>query len=44
MGFNDQFALQKSQFANVRFGSKTDLTLLNRDDRFTAESRHSTAR
>jgi hypothetical protein len=41
MGSNDQFALQKSRTADVRFGSKADIVLGFRHVRFTPESGHS---
>jgi hypothetical protein len=37
-------ASQQYQAANVRFGSKADVTLLNLDVRFTPESGHGSAR
>jgi hypothetical protein len=43
MGVNDQFALQKSRTADVRFGSKADIRLPPIDVRFTPESGHGSA-
>jgi hypothetical protein len=43
MGFRGQFALHQALAADVRFGSKADVTLLNFDVRSTLESRHSSA-
>jgi hypothetical protein len=40
MGSNDQFALQKSQAAHVRFGSKADIARCQADVRFTPRSGH----
>ena len=40
MGVNDQFALQKSWAAHVRFGSKADIPLRRCDVRFTPNSGH----
>jgi hypothetical protein len=41
MGFRGQFARQQSGAADVRFGSKPDMTPRIRDVRFTTESGHS---
>jgi hypothetical protein len=40
MGFKAQFAQQQSWAAHVRFGSKADMKLCNRDVRFTPKSGH----
>jgi hypothetical protein len=39
-GSNDQFALQKSRTADVRFGSKADIGAGATDVRFTPKSGH----
>ena len=41
MGINDQFALQTSWIAHVRFGSKADIEAPPPNVRFTSESGHS---
>src|SRR5215471_9701046 len=40
MGSNDQFAMQKSRVAHVRFGSKADIAALPINVRFTPNSGH----
>jgi hypothetical protein len=40
MGFNDQFALQKSGVADVRFGSIADIHTYSADVCFTPKSGH----
>jgi len=43
-GSNDQFALQKSGTAHVRFGSKAEVKTFYFDVRFTPESGQGSAR
>ena len=40
MGFRGQFARQQSRAADVRFGSKADITECKTNVRFTPESGH----
>jgi hypothetical protein len=40
MGINDQFALQTSWIAHVRFGSKADISACLSNVRFTPKSGH----
>jgi hypothetical protein len=40
MGFEDQFAWQQSRAADVRFGSKADISTCSRHVRFTPKSGH----
>jgi hypothetical protein len=44
MGIDGQFARHQSKAAHVRFGSKADITSIQRDVRFTPESGHSPPR